>query len=208
MFLSRVMLDWAVARNPYEIHRALWELFPGEPREPRRVQEESRNGFLYRVESAPTGRAAVILAQSRRRPEEGAARVRLHGVKEFDPQPVAGQKLAFLLTANPVKTITDDENASPDDSTPRKCRVPLLREEEQTAWLARKLEGAAQVSAVMTRRLEPLYFRKGKVGKIVPVQFEGLLEVENSEKLLHCLQNGIGPAKGFGCGLLLVRRAG
>jgi len=37
--------------------------------------------------------------------------------------------------------------------------------------------------------------------------FEGLLEVQSGEDLLELMQKGIGPAKAFGCSLLLVRRA-
>jgi CRISPR system Cascade subunit CasE len=36
--------------------------------------------------------------------------------------------------------------------------------------------------------------------------FEGTLRVSSPERLAHLLENGIGPAKAFGCGLLLVRR--
>ncbi len=39
------------------------------------------------------------------------------------------------------------------------------------------------------------------------LDFEGVLEVADSERFTQSLFNGIGPAKAFGCGLLLVRRA-
>ncbi|MHB1353416.1 MAG: type I-E CRISPR-associated protein Cas6/Cse3/CasE [Thiobacillus sp.] len=38
--------------------------------------------------------------------------------------------------------------------------------------------------------------------------FEGILRVEMPEQLASLLENGVGPAKAFGCGLLLVRRLG
>ena len=38
------------------------------------------------------------------------------------------------------------------------------------------------------------------------VDFDGKLEVCDSEKFIATLFNGIGPAKAFGCGLILVRR--
>ncbi|MEK6583319.1 MAG: type I-E CRISPR-associated protein Cas6/Cse3/CasE [Nitrospirota bacterium] len=37
--------------------------------------------------------------------------------------------------------------------------------------------------------------------------YEGLLRVNGADTLAALLENGIGPAKSFGCGLLLVRRA-
>jgi CRISPR system Cascade subunit CasE len=38
------------------------------------------------------------------------------------------------------------------------------------------------------------------------LDFSGVLTVVDQEKFLTTLYNGIGPAKSFGCGLLLVKR--
>lgn len=43
---------------------------------------------------------------------------------------------------------------------------------------------------------------------VVTVTFEGVLNVIDPDRLVMLLENGIGPAKAFGCGLLLVRRLG
>jgi hypothetical protein len=47
--------------------------------------------------------------------------------------------------------------------------VPLIREEEQRAWLARKLNGAAELQTLELRTERSLYFRKKVTGKIVSV---------------------------------------
>ena len=206
MFLSRVEVAWPKARNPYDLHRAVWDLFPGEPREPRRAFEQDRQGFLFRMEASRPGQAARLLVQSRRAPLAIAEHARVLGVREFDPQPAEGQHLAFLLTANPIKTIVDQEGRQHENGAPKKCRVPLIREQEQRDWLARKLKDAARVEAMSLQTHPPLYFRKNGAGKIVPVTFEGILTVDQPELLETFLENGIGPAKGFGCGLLLLRR--
>ncbi|MEW5792027.1 MAG: type I-E CRISPR-associated protein Cas6/Cse3/CasE [Pseudomonadota bacterium] len=206
MFLSRVEVAWPKARNPYDLHRAVWDLFPGEPREPRRAFEQERQGFLFRMEASRPGQAARLLVQSRRAPLTVAEHARVLGVREFDPQPAAGQHLAFLLTANPIKTIVDQEGRQHENGAPKKCRVPLIREQEQRGWLARKLNGAAVVDAASLQMHPPIYFRKNGAGKIVPVTFKGVLMVDQPELLKTLLENGIGPAKGFGCGLLLVRK--
>jgi hypothetical protein len=39
----------------------------------------------------------------------------------------------------------------------KKCRVPLIREEEQRAWLACKLNGAAELETLELRTERPLY---------------------------------------------------
>ena len=43
-------------------------------------------------------------------------------------------------------------------------------------------------------------------GKLATVTFNGVMKVSNPARLIELLEKGVGPAKGFGCGLLLVRR--
>lgn len=208
MFLSRVEIPWDAARNPYEFHRQLWRLFPGVEKEARRSGDEARQGFLFRVEENLPGRPARLLVQSRQAPAM-ASGVSVIGSREFNPQPVAGQRRAFLLTANPVKTITDAEREAKPGKKSDKCRVPLIQEAAQREWLARKLAHAAQIEATDVLPHAPLHFRKGnRGGKLVTVSYEGTLRVSDPAALAVCLENGIGPAKAFGCGLLLVRRMG
>jgi len=74
--------------------------------------------------------------------------------------------------------------------------------------LKRKLNGAAdRLTALHVQSHPPTYFRKGRrPGKIVSVTFEGNLEVGDPETLQELMKKGFGPAKAFGCGLMLVRR--
>ena len=133
----------------------------------------------------------------------------LIGTREIQPRPAAGQRLAFVLTANPIKTIVDAQLDAKLGKQSGKCRVPLIKEEEQRQWLLRKLADAGTVEAVSVLPHAPTYFRKGsRGGKLVTVTFEGVLNVTNPDCLVGFLENGIGPAKAFGCGLLLVRRIG
>ena len=48
--------------------------------------------------------------------------------------------------------------------------------------------------------------KKGRDAGFSSVDFEGEVEVTDMELFAKSLFNGIGPAKGFGCGLMLVRR--
>lgn len=206
MFLSRVEIPWEYARNPYNLHRQLWRLFPGEEREARRSEDESRQGFLFRIETNQTGCPARLLVQSRRAPEV-ASGVSLIGTRKIQPQPFAGQRLAFLLTANPVKTIADAQRDAKPSKKSEKCRVPIIKEEDQLEWIVRKLAGAGEIESTNILPHAPIYFRKGnRGGKLVSVTFEGVLCVSDPARMIERLVNGVGPAKGFGCGLMLVRR--
>lgn len=48
--------------------------------------------------------------------------------------------------------------------------------------------------------------KKGRTAGFSSVDFEGEIEVSNPDLLIKALFSGIGPAKGFGCGLMLVKR--
>lgn len=206
MYLSRIEIPWSIFRNPYRIHKDIWQLFPGMSREPRKSRDEERQGFLFRMEGSHPGRPARLLLQSRQSPVP-SEKVTLIATKELNPRPAEGQLLSFLLTANPVKTITDKGGRKNNKDEPKKCRVPLIKEDQQIEWLRTRLKDAAALESVKVRSLAPLFFlKKGEAGKLSPVEFEGVLRVIIPDLLLTTLENGIGPAKAFGCGLMLLRR--
>lgn len=195
MYLSKVHIEGPAARNPYDWHRTLWRLFPGRP-------EDARD-FLFRVEAQRPDTGALLLLQSTQAPVMNAQDVRLLAEpKSLDALRLeSGQSLRFKLTANPSRKIRDRDDAE------RKLRVPLIREDEQLDWLARKLAPAAAIEAASARNNPPLYFRKGgQGGKIVTVTFEGMLSVTDAAALRALLHAGIGAAKSFGCGLLTLAR--
>lgn len=198
MYLSRLLLTGEQLHNPYEIHRTLWAAFPD-------ASDQVRD-FLFRVEQS-SSRQAQVLVQSQRQPIADAESARLLASKPFELNVREGSQLRFLLIANPVKTIVDEQGRLNSKGEVKKCRVPLINETEQVAWLQRKLADAALVSMGEVEKQLPLHFRKGgKPGKIQPYAFKGVLQVANAQALQDLLQYGIGHAKAFGCGLLSLAR--
>ncbi|HAK08481.1 MAG TPA: type I-E CRISPR-associated protein Cas6/Cse3/CasE, partial [Shigella sp.] len=111
--------------------------------------------------------------------------------------------LYFRLRANPIKTILDNQKRLDSKGNIKRCRVPLIKEAEQIAWLQRKLGNAARVEDVHPISERPQYFSgDGKSGKIQTVCFEGVLTINDAPALIDLVQQGIGPAKSMGCGLL------
>lgn len=193
MYLSKVWVDWNWARDPYQLHRALWQLFPDRP--------EAHRSFLFRVEQRHPGQGADILLQSEEPPETSEVAL-LQASKPLELGSLDGARLRFCLRANPIKTIRDPKRKERNGDMKR-VRVPLIYEDQQLAWLARKLDGAARLNSAAAITEIPLYFRKNGVsGKIQPVRFEGVMEVVDTQILKYLLRTGIGPAKAMGCGLL------
>lgn len=200
MYLSKVLITGAACRNPYEIHKELWKLFS--------YDADADRDFLFRLEHAEHN-AAEILMQSSRQPEQSHPSVRVLACKEYPLSLQRDQQLRFLLVANPVKTIKDENGRVNVKGEPKRCRVPLVREEDRHVWITRKFRDAAVLETLFIDPVFPLRFRKDKeerAGKIQPVSFKGILKVKEPMVLHELIRTGIGPAKVFGCGLLSLAR--
>jgi CRISPR-associated protein, Cse3 family len=159
---------------------------------------EDKRSFLYRVSYKKDNEPLRILMQSLYEPSvtDYQSCVILRK-KVFNPALKEKDRLRFVLCANPTKRLAKE-----------RCRVPLIDEEQLIAWIQKKLENAVTFENVEIADKRNLYFRKNdKAGKIVTTTFEGLLTVSDPVLMRTALQQGIGPAKAFGCGLMLVRRA-
>ncbi len=195
MYLSRVYVPWPKSKNAYTLHQALWELFPDRPDDVR--------DFLFRVEQERTGVGASILMQSQYAPESNIETVEVRAKRDYSLNLVQGQRLRFLLKANPVKTIKDEKGRKNTRGEIKKCRVPLIKEAEQQQWLLKRLNNIAVLEEMQVSPCVPLYFRKGQqAGKVVPVCFEGILRVIEPLEVKNLVTRGIGPAKALGCGML------
>lgn len=147
--------------------------------------------------------------------------------KLYEPILCAGQRLSFSLCANPIRTKRDENKKQHRHDVVMNAKNQLKQEgvprgiwpseaeivqEQGFEWLARKGEqygfivGEHEVRADGYHQ-ERFYKAKGKHQvNISTIDFTGLLTVTDPERFKDALYSGIGPAKGFGCGLLMVRR--
>lgn len=221
MYLSRISTTestakdpatWRLFSSPYLVHRAVWRLFADD--------SERKRDFLYRVSTQPVGaRLPMIFTLSSRLPRRDGKGIWQVDTKEFKPKLDAGDRLRFLLRANPVVTrngkrhdvVMDAKSALRSRDIPR-ADWPSMAELTQEAgknWLERR---AAKCGfALLGSRVESYRtdtFRKpGHQVRISTCDFDGVLTVTYPEEFLSVWKGGIGPAKGFGCGLLLCKRA-
>ena len=196
---------------PYEMHRTLLQAFPVGKFGIERSDPEAA-GVLFRLDSHSDG-ALTVLVQSHTEPDWSALKpgylLEAPQVKQRGLSLQAGQPLTFRLRANPTKRLGRgaEKNASK--------RIGLYTEDEQLAWLARKGEQhgfcvlQAQVSRDGTIMNEKAIERDGREHKLemLSVQFDGVLQVTDADKLVAAVETGIGSAKGFGFGLLSLAPA-
>jgi len=208
MYLSRLILDprsrqvQSELANPYEMHRTLSRAFGDDLNDER---------ILYRVDVDRRTGVPTVLVQSQGEPDWSVLpddRYLLRDTdadnparRSFDPGFAPGRLLSFRLRANPVKR---------DNETGR--RQGLLQEEDQRAWLDRKGQaGGFRIVRchVIPEGLQTFAKRRGGSEReitVLSVRFDGLLQVTDPEALLTALEEGIGPAKGLGFGLLSLAK--
>lgn len=130
----------------------------------------------------------------------------IEGPKAWSPTFTAGQNLRFRLRATPTKATTFDKG------TPKEAhrRIGLYTEEEQRQWLTRKAsESGFRALTVDLRKIGWQSGRKpgGGVIRHHAVEYDGVLQIADTTTFAAALTGGIGPAKGFGYGLLSLARA-
>jgi CRISPR system Cascade subunit CasE len=205
MYLSKIHIPWQLAKNPYQLHQALWRLFPGQ--EPSAERE-----FLFRVEQIQQGVGSNVLLQSPLPPQNAEQTPIVLAQREYELHLTEGQRFRFRLRANPIKTIKDSSKGTVEKNGKiftKTVRVPLIHEDQQQAWLERKLQGMAQLETLILQPEPVTYFRKAKEnrsGKIQTVLFDGVLMVTNATEFNLQVVKGIGAAKAFGCGLISIAR--
>lgn len=221
-WLTRLEVDSDTARrekafDSYAWHKKLWECFPGRP-------DDKRN-FMTRIDPLEGAfRLWILSAQKPVCPSWCAG-------EEFSSREISSLFLShryyvFDLKANPVKAVVQyDENGQPlmqaNGKRKRGKRVPLVDQDELRAWLVRKesarcrdqetgqdVPGGFRLVEERPLEISPMvesHFRKkGQGAYHGGVQFRGTLEVTDREAFIKTYQNGIGSAKGFGFGLLLL----
>lgn len=127
----------------------------------------------------------------------------------------SGQQWVFRLTANPVRSVRD--LAALGGARPRGDRVPLVRDADQREWLVargeqhgfRIVDGDSgglnlRVSRNQRRRFNRRSEGDQRTVTLQMAQFDGVLEVTDADALRGVLTDGLGSAKGYGCGLMTL----
>lgn len=187
-------------------HRLIWAAFADAP--------DRRRDFLWRED----GKGSFFTLSAR---PPLASDLFDADVKPFAPVLQAGDRLAFTLRANAtrdrkglgrVDVVMDAlHGIAPEERADQRMAVA---QREGAAWLVRQGEGAGfrvvQVD-VGDYSVAALPGHKGK-RKGQPqfgiLEMSGVVQVTDPAVFLAQLARGFGRARSFGCGLMLIRRAG
>jgi len=212
--------------DSYAWHQKLWECFPDMPDKKR-----TEIGLLHRIDTLDGAFRLWLLGRGKPvRPSWCA--LRDFAINEIAHSFLSKRRYAFDLKANPVKTIVQrglNGESLYRATGKRKSgkRVPLVKPDELRDWLIKKggvrcrdqatgqdVAGGFRIVEDSPLEIRPMvenYFRKRDKAKGKDqaafhggVQFRGTLEVTNLERFVETYYSGIGSAKGFGFGLLLL----
>ena len=190
-FLSQTSVRWVWALkqglgDPYKLHQWIWGMLPDDP--------DARRDFLFR--SDVKDGVLRILLLSERIPSQCRD-------AEWKTTEVSGTFLGhgayrFQLRANPTFRRATDHK-----------RLAIFDEAKIREWFTRKFtDTGCEVSGLETTAPRKIMFRKGggaRPGTVYSVDASGVLVVRDESRFRAAFDAGIGPAKGFGFGLLLLQ---
>ena len=194
--------------SPHRLHAAVLAAFP------ESCEEDSEGRVLWRLDE---GRHDVVLyivspgkpdlthlVETVGRPTYGW---QTRGYGPFLDRLTTGGRWTFRLRASPV------HNARPPDANSRGKRFAHVTLAQQTGWLLRQARrhGFSLANGVheepdlivRSRRTER-FSRQQRTVTLATAVFEGQLQIDDPVAVRAALIRGIGPAKGYGCGLLTL----
>ncbi len=207
MILSRVAFNplhpatYKLAGDPYGLHIRLCACAQ---------VSRAQGNILYRWEEGP-----VLLVQSDVELDWSRLDVAdraLNGdpqSKAFDPAFTVGQRLAFRLRCRPTKKVKVEDG--------KNSRLRALRtEDERLEWLSRQGRKAGflvewvEVSQEIWHDTKPVESEEDnhrRRRRVSATRFDGVLVVQDPDRLTEAVRKGIGPQKAYGFGLLSLAPA-
>lgn len=205
----------------YLEHQWLWRFLPA-------PAGTTRSFVFRRRDVAGLPRFYVV---SDREPAAPSAHWQVHS-KPYAPCLAAGDWLAFDLRANPVVTTRNAAGKAARHDVVMQEKTRLLKEQKLarwadwpaadrpalpdlvhhscSQWLQARCERLGIAVDPTSLRIEGYEQHRGKQGelRLSSVDFSGKLQVVDADALRRALYGGVGHAKAFGCGLLLLRPIG
>ena len=216
MFLTRFEINparratRALLASPQRVHAAVLAAFP-----PGHADPTPEGRVLWRVDQHQHEIALYLLSPQEPDLTHLVEQVGWPTTHTWQTRPygpllqrlASGQRWAFRLTANPTRSSRKNSEAT------RSQRFGHVTVAQQTQWLLDRA-GRNGFAIPDTQHKEPdvavhardhrAFPRDGATVTLRTARFEGILEVTDPDLLRHALVHGIGPAKGYGCGLLTL----
>lgn len=226
MYMSRIQLKRdtlgvkelvrLLSSDGYQAHRLIWNLYAD--------SNERKRDFLYRQEG--DGIWPLFYVVSERLPADTTDMWQIDS-KIYSPKLWKEQSLSFVIRVNPVRAKRDEQNKLHRHDVVMDAKTHIKKQENGknkdmsfanivqetgTKWLETRskrygfsvgrghirADGYRQHIVYKRKTTSPIRFSTLDIGGVLTVIEPGLFT--------EALYNGIGPAKGFGCGMMMVKK--
>lgn len=185
--------------DSYAWHQMAWQCFPHDA--------DAKRDFLTRIDMHQNTICLHIISERKPSMPTWCSKDQFSSI-EVAESFLQQKRYRFDLLANPTRklktyTVTGDREKNGS-------RIGIVGQEEQLTWLKNKgiQHGfnLLQEENIMLDAANPqLFIKKAKAGLHVAVRFRGILQVTDAALFKMAFLKGIGTAKAFGFGLLLLQ---
>ena len=204
----------SLCSDAYGEHQSIWTLFGSEP--------TAKRSFIFRKDESYAGLRYFVISEKEPMNPNG-----IWGIesKQYDPVVQAGDMCYYDLRVNPVIKRTDGAGKTKKHDVvmdlKKRNNVKSQHEHDEILmseithqagfnWLNKRAErlgveldeGSFSAEGYLQRSAH----KKGNDIRYSTIDLKGMLKVMDPEKFRFGLRNGIGAAKAFGCGMMLIRR--
>lgn len=190
-YLSQTTIPYAVALNAklidgYAWHNAVWGSFPGKP--------DNNREFLFRVDKRQDWCRVLLLSMD----EPSSTDILAWRIRKIASDFLEHDVYRFQLKANPTMRRSADRR-----------RLAIYDDARLREWLDRKAcDSGFEIDADsldVGTPIDEAFVKNGRRGKHAAVDFSGVLHVTDRTLFSNAFHNGIGSAKGFGYGMLMLQ---
>lgn len=209
IYLTEALIDFIEAARPrknfpygfqdsYAWHQAVWQAFP--------LHHDQSRDFLIRLDRKAQGFRLLIVSLSKPNRPEWCLKDQWKTI-EIPPTYFKQQRYSFQLRANPTKKMRVG-NKHDGTRTKNGTRIPLRTLDELSNWLNRKGQAGGFIIEHDSLQIFPNrkenFTKLGKQGTHCVVDLQGILCIKDPDLFYETFTKGIGSAKAFGFGLLVI----
>ncbi|NWH06833.1 type I-E CRISPR-associated protein Cas6/Cse3/CasE [Desulfobacter latus] len=190
-FLSQLFINKTDAArrrisDSYAWHQVIWKSFMNCDGKPR--------SFLFRIDDAGTRFRLLLLSKTKPSSDNFGN----WQIKTVSPDFLGHQCYRFQIKANPTMRRASDRR-----------RIGIYSENKLREWIEKKAEKNGfkiePNSLIIGTPMDEVFVRNRTRGKHVSVDFQGALNVFDLEVFRTAFEKGIGSAKSFGYGMLMLQ---
>ncbi len=212
-FITQFILDKKVSAqrrlfNLYDWHGFIWKFFPDQSR----IKDDSESKvFLHRIEHSEYKDKIIILSKIPPIRDESIP-LQEWKIKEIPAKYFEYNTFLFKVYTNPTRSTKKNPDGTKREKKHGRHEA-IFKPDELKTWIDNKAKDSGfHILDEPPLEISPPFShymaKNDDEGTIFGVEFKGALNVFDKDKFLKALRKGIGRARGFGFGMLVLQPIG